>query len=98
VPSIILEVSRLARREAVAPGRLHQRAPGMAVAGDGDRPMAPSSAWAVLTGHQTQVGHELPGRLEATDVAQFRQQCQHRFQISPFHRFEISGFQRFVLS
>ena len=32
----------------------------------------------MLTGHQAQVGHQLPGRLEATDVAQFRQQGEEK--------------------
>jgi len=68
------EMLGLACREAVAPGRLHQHAPGVAVAGERDRALASAPARGVLARHQPEEGHQLLGRVEAADVAELCQQ------------------------
>ncbi len=60
-----------ARREAVALGGLDEHAAGVGVAGAGDGAGSALAVGAVLAGHEADEGHELPGRVESGDVAEF---------------------------
>src|SRR5436309_3055900 len=81
--------------KAIVPCRLGQQPARMAIARLGDTAATHSLARGMLTRHQAQIGHQLPGMCETTDVADFSYQANstdlidttQRLQ-SLHHRFE----------
>src|SRR5262249_25081248 len=76
--------------EAIAPGRLDQHAPGRRVARLGDLALTARASARVLRWHQADIGHQLPGIVETSDVSQLGYQSGRSYQ-----SYSAQGLQRF---
>lgn len=70
-------------RVAIGPRALHEDAAGMSVTGLGEAPLPASFPTGGFTGHQSPVAHQVAGRLEAREIAQFGDQGDGRGELNP---------------
>src|SRR5262249_26650220 len=81
----VMELSTNACRHPVGPGPLDEHAARQRVTGLGDTAASNRAPRRVLARHQAEIGHQLPGIGEATEVADFRYDGDGHYKGDPAH-------------
>lgn len=79
----LLQSPRHGRSSTSAPRGLDEHVSAVTVAGFGDRAPALAIARGVLARHESNIGHELPGTLEATEVTDLGDKHHRRMRLDP---------------